>query len=275
MGYNFIDILEFLHVNRGFNYSAYHMEMLERRITNRITNSRTKDPSAYYQLLTTDPGEPDRLIENFMINVSRFFRDPLSFELLSKIILPDLIKAKQNRNDPALRIWSAGCSDGEEAYSVAMLVNEYFKREKINLHIDFFATDFDAGVISRARQGEYTAENIKEVRHGFFRDYFTGHDGVFTIRPSLKRMIRFSVYDLLDKQSYAPSESVFGDFDLVLCRNVLIYFNPEFQELIFNKLHKSLAPKGILMLGETETPMAHFREKFRQVSKYCKIFEKK
>jgi len=275
VGYNFVDILEFLHLNRGFNYSAYHMEMLERRITNRMINSRTNDPSAYYQLLATDPGEPDRLIENFMINVSRFFRDPLSFELLSKLILPDLIKAKQNRNDPALRIWSAGCSCGEEAYSVAMLVNEYLEHEKMSLHIDFFATDFDAGVIGKARQGEYTAENIKEVRYGFFRDYFTGNDGVFTIRPSLKRMIRFSVYDLLDKQSYAPSESVFGDFDLVLCRNVLIYFNPDFQKLIFNKLHKSLAPKGILMLGETEAPVAHFKEKFRQVSKYCKIFEKK
>jgi chemotaxis methyl-accepting protein methylase len=92
--------------------------------------------------------------------------------------------------------------------------------------------------------------------------------------PSLKRMIRFSVYDLLEKNSHAPSESIFGDFDLVLCRNVLIYFNPEFQELIFGKLHKSLAPKGILMLGEAEAPVAHFKEKFRQVSKFCKIFEK-
>ena len=87
--------------------------------------------------------------------------------------------------------------------------------------------------------------------------------------------IQFSIYDLLYKNSYAPSESIFGDFDLVLCRNVLIYFNQEFQKLILNKLIKSLAPKGVLMLGESEVLGDSFKEKLRQISKYAKIFEKK
>ncbi|MEI7500009.1 MAG: protein-glutamate O-methyltransferase CheR [Bacteroidota bacterium] len=272
---NINDILYFLEVNNGFNYRAYHYEMLERRIFNRIVNTKAENAHNYYKRLTTDPEEPDRLIENFMINVSHFFRDPLCFEVLAKIIIPDLITAKQNRNDNSFRIWSAGCSHGEEAYSLAILLNEYFKREKIRLNIDFFATDFDATVIENAKRGEYPAESIKEVKHGFIEDYFKITDSVFKVQPVLKSMIRFSVYDLLDKHSYAPSESVFGDFDLVLCRNVLIYFNPGFQELIFSKLFKSLASKGILMLGETEAPVTHFKDKFRQISRHCKIFEKK
>jgi chemotaxis methyl-accepting protein methylase len=269
------EILEFLYLTKGFNYRAYRIEMLERRIANRILNVKAENENDYYKLLTTSSQEPDRLIENFMINVSHFFRDPLCFELLAKIIIPDLITSKHKSKDNRLRIWSAGCSQGEEPYSLAILIQEYLNREKISLTVDFFATDFDAGVIEIAKRGEYKDESIREVKHGFIKNYFTQNDNLFTVKSNTRSMIRFSVYDMLDDHSYAPSESVFGDFDLVLCRNVLIYFNTEFQEIIFNKLHKSLAPKGILMLGETEAPVTGFKDKFRQISKYCKLFEMK
>ena len=272
---NVTDILKFLQETRGFNYPAYHHEMLVRRVNNRIAKSNTNDIRSYYNMLVTDANEPDLLIENFMINVSHFFRDPLCFEVIAKIIIPDLIAAKLKRNDDTLRIWSAGCSAGEEAYSLAILLNEYLEHEKKSLNIDFFATDSDAGIIKQAKRGEFTAECIREVKFGLVDKYFIESDGNYKVKPGLKTGIQFSVYNLLDKHSYAPAVSVFGDFDLVLCRNVLIYFIPEYQELIFSKLHKSLASKGVLMLGETEAPIANYKEKFRQVCSSCKIFEKR
>ncbi|OFY49532.1 MAG: hypothetical protein A2W85_06760 [Bacteroidetes bacterium GWF2_41_31] len=270
-----LKILDFLKSERNFDYSGYHFAMLERRIQNRIIHLGSITPEAYFEYLQNNPEESTRLIENFMINVSHFFRDPLSFELLAKVAIPAIIASKQRSDEHSIRIWSAGCARGEEAYSVAMLFNEYFAREMEQLNLDFFATDFDSQAIEKAKQGIYTSTSMKEVKHGLLKKYFTEGDETYTIIPELKMKIQFSIYDLLYKNSYAPSESIFGDFDLVLCRNVLIYFNQEFQKLILNKLIKSLAPKGVLMLGESEVLGDSFKEKLRQISKYAKIFEKK
>jgi chemotaxis protein methyltransferase CheR len=270
----YLNILAFLEEFAGFDYSAYHPAMLERRIQNRILKTRLPTPEEYFGYLQRDPDEPARLIENFMINVSHFFRDPLCFEILAKTVIPGIVQSKQKLGDNTIRIWSAGCSRGEEAYSVAILLDDCLKQEKSSLSVDFFATDFDAGVIELAKKGDYPADSIREVKYGFLEDYFIKNDQGFLVRPSLKSMIRFSVYDLLDKNSYAPSESIFGDFDLVLCRNVLIYFHPEYQERILHKLYKSLKTKGILILGESEVPVADFKGKFRQITRSGKIFEK-
>ncbi len=270
-----LKILDFLKSERNFDYSGYHFAMLERRIQNRIIHLGSIAPEAYFEYLQNNPAEPTLLIENFMINVSHFFRDPLSFELLARVIIPTIVASKLRSNEHSIRIWSTGCAYGEEAYSVAMLFNEYFGAEMVHFNLDFFATDFDSRAIEKAKQGTYNSTSMKEVKHGLLKKYFTEGDGSYTIIPDLKMSIQFSTYDLLHKNSYAPSESIFGDFDLVLCRNVLIYFNQEFQKLILNKLLKSLAPKGVLMLGESEVLGDSFREKLRQISKYAKIFEKK
>ena len=271
----YLRILDFLKSERNFDYSGYHLAMLERRIQNRIIHLGSITPEAYFEYLQNNQGEPTRLIENFMINVSHFFRDPLSFELLAKVAIPAIIASKQRTDEHSIRIWSAGCAHGEEAYTVAMLFNEYFAREMEQFNLDFFATDFDSQAIEKAKQGTYTSASMKEVKRGLLKKYFIEHDDSFSIIPDVKMRIQFSTYDLLQKNSYAPSESIFGDFDLVICRNVLIYFNQEFQKLILNKLLKSLAPKGVLMLGESEVPGAPYRENLRQISKYAKIFEKR
>jgi chemotaxis methyl-accepting protein methylase len=274
MGNNITDILEFLHEAKGFKYRAYHVEMLERRINNRIINTESKNIKNYYRLLISDADEATRLVEYFMINVTHFFRDPLCFEMLSKLIIPDLISSKIKLGNDSIRIWSAGCSRGEEAYSVAILINEYLEHAKINLHVDLFATDYDPGAIHLANSGIYTAESLKEIKLGLIKKYFVEMKGSFAVTPELKSMVKFSVYDLLDKRSYAPSESIFGNFDLILCRNVLIYFNQEFQEFILSKLHKSLAAKGVLMLGESEVPVLLYKEKFSPLTRHCKIYRK-
>jgi chemotaxis methyl-accepting protein methylase len=248
--------------------------MLERRIKNRIVKTNTDNVHNYYSFLTTIPDEPKRLTENFMINVSNFFRDPLCFELLARIFIPDLVKEKQKLNDDTLRVWSAGCSQGEEAYSLAILINEFREHEKLDLNLDLFATDYDEKAIESAQNGTYSPGSMKEVKLGLVEKYFVVKDGKYTVIPELKSMVHFSVYDLLQKNSHAPSESIFGDFDLILCRNVLIYFNLDFQEQIINRLHKSLAANGILVLGESEVLLPRHTDKFRPQSTYCKFFKK-
>lgn len=267
------NILEYLKKHKNFDYTAYHSEMLERRIQNRIMHTFTNSPQEYYQYLQNQPKEAALLIDNFMINVSHFFRDSLCFEFLAHQVLPQLIEKKQSTGDKNLRIWSAGCSHGEEPYSMAIVLNEILKSAKYNFNINFFATDFDAEAIKQARQGIYTIESLKEIKVAYFQKYFKHNDEKYEIAPEIKEMIQFSEYDLLDEKSYAPSESVFGDFDLVLCRNVLIYFNQDYQDKIFAKLNKALTKGGILILGEAEVPINKYKERFRKISRYCKIYE--
>ncbi len=274
MDKNINDILEYLQNFNGFDFQAYHIGMLERRINNRIVKTNTGNVHNYYAFLTGNEGEPKSLTENFMINVSHFFRDPLCFELLARVFIPDLIKEKQKLNDDTLRFWSAGCSYGEEAYSLAILVKEYCEHEKLNFHLNLFATDFDERAIKSVEAGTYQAGSLKEVKLGLVGRYFIEHEGKYTVRPELKSMVQFSVYDLLQKRSHAPSESIFGNFDLILCRNVLIYFNLEYQEEIISKLHKSLAVNGMLVLGESEVLLPRHANKFRPLSANCKFFKK-
>ncbi|HAG15098.1 MAG TPA: chemotaxis protein CheR [Bacteroidales bacterium] len=270
----YLKILDYLKQERNFDYAAYHIELLKRRIENRIVRIGAGSPENYYSILKTKFFEPDLLIENFMINVSYFFRNALCFELVNKNIIPELIRKKQNSKDRTIRIWSAGCANGEEAYSLAILFADQLKKEKSTLNTRIFATDFDSSAIGKAKQAIFSSESIKNVKHHQLQNYFTEKDGKYFLNSEIKEMVQFSIYDLLDKNSHAPRESIFGDFDLIVCRNVLIYFNPDFQEIIFSKLYKSLSHNGILMLGEAEVPLNSFRAKFEMSTKYCKIFKK-
>jgi len=271
----YAEILNILKDERNFDFYAYNPGMLERRIQNRIIRSGAKSPQKYLTLLKTDPAEPTHLIENFMINVSRFFRDPLSFEFLAKLLPPASFSAKLKRGDRSFRIWSAGCSHGEEPYSVAILLKEWMQHEKLALNVELFATDYDAIALAKARLGVFPADSIVDMKHGLVERYFRQNaNGFFEVAPEIKAMVQFSEYDLLDHNSYVPSDSIFGEFDLVLCRNVLIYFNKEYQEFIFAKLHRALAIQGMLVLGESEIPFAQFGKKFRCECEHCKIYEK-
>jgi len=268
-------ILELVSHEESFDFSAYHLNMLKRRIDNRIIKTATVNPENYFHYLQNEKEEPKKLVNYFMIHVSHFFRDALSYELLAKIVIPKIVSQAIKSNQQSIRIWSAGCARGEEPYSVAILFNEYFEKEKItNIKIDFFATDFDEKVIAYAKEGCYSLKSLHETKVKYIEKYFTKNNENYTICQKIKAMIHFSNYNLLDLNSYAPSESIFGNFDLVLCRNVLIYFNQSHQNRVFQKFHKGLKPRGILCLGEAESPLTSFRNHFCQISKFTKIYEK-
>lgn len=289
-------ILDYLLEKRGFDFSGYHPAMLERRITQRLTATSSANFSEYLSCLQSNAAELDHLIDVITINVSRFFRDTLTFELIADRILPAMILGKTRLRDYSLRIWSAGCARGEEPYSLAILVQELLRREEkageasrnnegvsqgnkyeksppFSVHI--FATDIDGKTLKDAEKAVYPLTSIGNTKYRLLTRYFTPDGTSFRLLPEIKKLVHFSIYDMLDKRHGVPPESVFGAFDLVLCRNLLIYFNIEYQETIFAKLYHSLAENGILVLGEAEAPTMTYRHHFSRVFDFSPIYRKR
>ncbi len=267
-------ILNLLHNVRGYDFTGCSLPMLNRRILKRVFYTKTKNFDSYYKYLQNTPEEFDVLADVLTINVSNFFRDPIYFEYLLKIIIPSIIAQKLENKSSLFRIWSAGCSTGEEAYSVAININEYLEKEKIQLDVSIFATDIDKNALATAQKGEYSSDSIDEVKLGIFKKYFININESYSIISKIKNKVDFSFYDLLDKKSYVPIVSIFGGFDIVLCRNVLIYFNADYHEKIFDKFFKALNPGGYLVLGDAEVVSEKYKSKFKRVSRCCKIYRK-
>ena len=268
-------ILNYLNEKRGFNFSGYRTSMVKRRVGQRFPSTKCKNYNNYFHFLQENPNELDNLIDVLTINVSRFFRDTLTFEYITDRILPAIVYEKKGSIDHALRIWSAGCSMGEESYSIAILINEFFEKETLKLDVSIFATDIDGKILKKAQKAVYTFDSIKNVKYGLLKKYFVSGENSFQLISEIRDLVSFSSYDILDRKTYAPPESVFGGFDMVFCRNVLIYFNMEYQDLIFDKLYRSLAQHGYLVLGEAEIPSVKYKKRFKKVNEYCHIYQKR
>ena len=268
-------ILNYLKKNRGFDFTGYHDTMVERRVNQRLSDIKCKNYKEYLRLIQKQPDELDHLIDLLTINVSRFFRNTLTFEYIADRIFPVVFSKKDKGDSNSIRVWSAGCSYGEEPYSIAILINEFIKKENLKLNVNIFATDIDKAAIKKAEQAAYTYESIKSVKYRLIKKYFIMKDKSYRLNPEIKNLVNFSLYDILDKKSYAPPESIFGDFDMVLCRNLLIYFKTEHQLIIFDKLYRSLKKGGYLVLGEAEIPIMKYQRSFKKVNECCNIYQKK
>jgi chemotaxis methyl-accepting protein methylase len=268
-------ILNFLHDQRGFDFSGNRLSMLERRITKRLYTTKCDSLEEYYDYIILHPQECDKLIDVLTINVSSFFRNSLTWEYTNKFLLPKLFEKKEANRESSIRFWSAGCASGEEPYSIAILINEFFKKENTKPNTHIFATDIDTEILKKAEKATFDMDAVKNIKLGLLRKYFIERSDLFTLKKEIKDMVSFSFFDLLDRKRYSPPGSVFGNFDIILCRNVLIYFNNEFQERIFDKLFRSLNKGGYLILGEAEVPIQKFKSEFRRIDKCCKIYQKR
>jgi chemotaxis protein methyltransferase CheR len=203
-------ILDYLHEQRRLDFSRHCRAMVDRRLETRMQAVRCDTEAAYLGYLKQHAQELDCLVDALAINVSSFFRNPLAFEYLAQEVLPTIITEKQRRGGLCLRVWSAGCANGEEPYSVAILMDSLLKKEDSRFQVNIFATDVNKGAIQRALLAEYTRESLKDIKLGLFQEYFTEHNHTYRISGAVTEQVQFSQYDLLSPLGHAPSESVFA-----------------------------------------------------------------
>ncbi len=264
-GQDVASVLEVVRRSRGFDPTGYCPGVLASRVQSRLEATGLGEMSAYRRKLETEPAELEALVDALTVKVSGFFRDPLAFELLLEQVLPELLVQKAAARDPSLRIWSAGCATGEEAWSLAILIDELLRRESSPPAVTILATDIDRRALERARQARYPAGALANVRHGLVATAFEPDGEALRVTGPVAGLVTFAVHDLLDPRTTTPAESIFGSFDLVLCRNVLIYFEPAWQEFACEKLYRALAPGGHLLLGRTESLPGPWAARFRRV----------
>lgn len=237
-------IIDLLGSDTAHGFSDYKAGTLRRRIERRMTTSGTSDAVAYLARLHEDRDELEALASDMFINVTGFFRDPDAFRRISDEILPDLMSDKSMPK--ALRIWSAGCSTGEEAYSLAILCLEAMARSGNHCKLQVFASDIDAAAVRTAREGLYPASIAAEVSTERLHRFFVAEDGGFRVSHELRGVVVFTVHDLL-------ADPPFLQMDLIACRNLMIYLRGDAQRAVLLQLDFALNDGGILLLGSSET----------------------
>jgi two-component system CheB/CheR fusion protein len=237
-----------LHAATGVDFRRYKPATIERRATRRMERLGLRDLGQYARRLEHDPAELQALFRDVLILVTRFFRDPEAFEALRDRVLPALL-ARHGIDDP-IRVWSAGCSTGEEAYSIAILLLEYVRKHGIESPITVFATDVGETALEQARRGVYPPSIAAAVSASRLDHFFTRSDRGYVISKAVRELCIFARHDVTRDPPYS-------NLDLVLCRNVLIYMDTLLQRDVLARLHYALKPEGALMLGAAETIAGH------------------
>lgn len=266
------DILEFLSGSFEENFTAYSPAVAEKIIQERSGQLGLNAPSSYLQLLCTDPGEASYFSRMLRVRYSAFFRDPLQFELLGTIILPAMLNACQGGT---FRVWSAACAGGEETYSLAILLDELMQHHETGPHLQLFGTDVAEDALEEAAAGVYPASRVDSVSLNRLNTYFSVQNDRYRVKDNLRRMATFSRHDLLSQGAYAPPESIFGGFDVILCRNFLMYLDNAGYSRVFDNLLRALKPGGILMLGNAETLPEKYAAHFERVFAFGEMFRKR
>jgi two-component system CheB/CheR fusion protein len=247
-GEEFEALLLYLKQSRGFDFTAYKRSSLMRRVLVRMHTVAVVSFADYLDYLQVHPDEFTRLFNTILINVTSFFRDPQTWEFLTEDVMPSLL-AGLGPEDP-IRVWSAGCASGEEAYSIAMVLAEVVGNEEFRERVKIYGTDVDEEALAQARQATYGSRDVEVVPPDLLQKYFDRQGDRFVFNKDLRRSIIFGRHDLIQD---APISRV----HLLACRNCLMYFNAEAQARILARFQFALAEDGILFLGKAETLLAH------------------
>jgi chemotaxis methyl-accepting protein methylase len=234
----------------NLDLSVYEKDFLSKAVVRRMTETEHFDHLEYLALLEYSFEEANKLSSALYITYSQFFRDSTTFAILEQSVLSSIIASNSENHE--IRIWSAGCSTGQEAYSIAILMSELSVLRGKNLRYRIFATDISEEALIIAREGKYSHNAVLNLKLVQIEKYFDKHGDRYNIKETLKSHIDFIQYDLLDMRTLNPPDSIYGDFDLILCCNLLIYFNSQSQQKIIEKLKKTLVQNGYLVVGDVE-----------------------
>jgi two-component system CheB/CheR fusion protein len=243
-------LLSYLKESRGFDFTGYKRTSLMRRVRRRMSQIGIEDFGEYIDLLQVNSEEFAALFNTILINVTAFFRDPDAWEFIRGEVVPMLL-AERGPEAP-IRIWSAGCASGEEAYSLAIVLAEALGPEQFRQRVKIYATDVDDEALGEARHASYDPADVGGLPPELLEKYFEQQNGRYLFRQDLRRSVIFGRNDLVQD---APISRI----DLLVCRNTLMYFNAETQTKILNRFHFALAPRGLLFLGRAEMLLSHAR----------------
>lgn len=237
MAYDYEYLKKAVYELTTIDLNAYKEKQMKRRIDTLIEKHKVEGYDKYVALLKSDRDAFEEFVSYLTINVSEFYRNPEQWELMDKEIIPELI-SKFGKN---LKIWSAACSTGDEPYSLVMALSRHIPLNQIKI----FATDIDKQILEKAKLGLYNAKSIENVPDDFKKKYFTEIGGSYKISDEIKSRVEFKQHNLL-KDPYPTN------LDMIVCRNVLIYFTEEAKDEVFKKYCEVLKSKGILFIGSTE-----------------------
>ncbi|KKM23180.1 hypothetical protein LCGC14_1617800 [marine sediment metagenome] len=259
-------LLQAIYQKYGYDFRNYSKASIRRRIRRRFSRSGLKTISEMQHKLLNDKQFFEVLLLDLTVNVTEMFRDPSFFKMIRKTVIPELKK------QPFIRVWHAGCSSGEEVYSTAILLNE----EGLYKNTLIYATDVNEAVLDKAKKGIFSIDRMKDYTRNYrnaggiasFADYYTARYDHAIMDNSLKKNIVFSDHNLV-------TDDVFGEMNLIICRNVLIYFSSDLQERVFGLFWESLRSGGFLCLGSKETiRFSTYSDDFKNVAEGEKIYRK-
>jgi two-component system CheB/CheR fusion protein len=255
-------ILLLLRTATGHDFSLYKKSTVGRRIERRMAQQDIQDTEVYARFLKENPAETQMLFKELLINVTSFFRDPEAFTVLKQDILPHLFAGKPDGY--VLRIWVAGCASGEEAYSIAIVLREFLGENPQDFRIQLFATDLDEDAIALARAGRYPPNIAADVAPERLRRWFTKEDDGFRVKKEVREMVVFAIQNVI-------KDAPFTKLDLLSCRNLMIYLEPELQERLIPAFHYALKPDGVLFLSSSES-IGNHPELFAAVNRKWKFY---
>jgi chemotaxis protein methyltransferase CheR len=267
-GKNFLESVAFeklkrvLHESTDINFECYRESYLKRRLKLRLTATKAKTYSDYIRYLQANPDEFNLLVNDLTINYTKFFRDPDVFSFLKETILPELFFSKR-----WVRIWSAGCATGEEPYSLAILVHEMLKQQMKDCRVSIYASDLDRTALAKAKNGEYDSRVVKGVEKRLLNRYFDFDNELYRVKDFVKQLVHFEEQDLM-------TPPLRRNLDLILCRNVTIYFSREIQHKIYMNFYDSLRSGGYFITGKTELVKGEASRKLVYINPQCRVYKK-
>ena len=261
----FKKILLLLRNHCGVDFSLYKSNTIQRRVTRRLVLNKHQTLAEYAVFLKGNTKELDALYSDVLISVTSFFRNPEAFDVLKRKVFPKLLS--QRVRDEPVRVWVLGCSTGQEAYSLAMTFAESAADDERGARLQIFATDLNEALLEKARHGLYAKSLAQDVSPERLRRFFVEEEGGYRVTKMLREQVVFARQNVM-------SDPPFSRMDLVTCRNLLIYLEPELQKKIFPAFHYALKPGGFLFLGASES-VGQFTELFAPADKKQKIFSRK
>lgn len=257
-------LLQKLFDERGFDFRDYKKVSLRRRIQKRLDDLKISTYPDYERYLDAHQDEYVKLFETLLINVTEFFRDPEAWKIIEEKVLPDIL-ARKKKGD-AIRVWSAGCASGEEPYSIGILLAQALGNAVHDYDVKIYATDIDENALLEARRGVYRLEKLKNASPEQIDKYFTKENGIYKIDRSIRQMVSFGGQDL-------TSDAPISHLDLLICRNVLIYFNVQLQNKLLFRFNFALNQGGYIFFGKSESTLIGSRL-FSVISQKWRVFKK-